>query len=99
MDELRRQAGLLSPTEIKEKRTKLALTQAQLASYLKVAESTVCRWERGGQIQQRAMDLLLRAFFSVPQMQQFLGFSGSSDAPTAEQFAEAGRGAVQEQGR
>src|SRR5271170_1729961 len=71
-EQLRIQAGLLSPVEIRENRKRLALTQEQLASYLKVAESTVCRWERGGQIQQRSMDLLLRAFFDLPQLRQYL---------------------------
>src|SRR5438874_3344122 len=55
LDELRAQAGLLTPAEIREKRKQLGLTQEQLAKYLRVAKETVSRWETGGQIQQRAM--------------------------------------------
>jgi putative zinc finger/helix-turn-helix YgiT family protein len=71
---LRAQAGLLTPEEIREKRKRLGLTQEQFANHLKVAKETVSRWERGGQIQQRAMDLLLRLFFDEPQVRYRLGF-------------------------
>jgi putative zinc finger/helix-turn-helix YgiT family protein len=70
--DLRRQAGLLSPEEIKQNRDRLHLTQKALAEYLRVSVSTLCRWETGGQIQQRAMDLLLRAFFHVPDVRKWL---------------------------
>jgi putative zinc finger/helix-turn-helix YgiT family protein len=65
---LRREASLLTPEEIRASRETLGLTQKQLATYLKVAESTVSRWETGGQIQQRAMDLLLRLFFGLHEV-------------------------------
>jgi putative zinc finger/helix-turn-helix YgiT family protein len=68
---LRTAAGLLAPEEIRRRRESLGLTQKQLAACLKVADSTVSRWETGAQIQQRAMDLLLRAFFEVPQLRQY----------------------------
>jgi DNA-binding transcriptional regulator YiaG len=41
-------------------------TQKELAVQLAVAEATLSRWETGGQIQQRAMDKLLRLFFGLP---------------------------------
>jgi putative zinc finger/helix-turn-helix YgiT family protein len=69
---LRKEAGLLLPEEIRAKREALGLTQKQLAALLKIAESTVSRWETGGQIQQRPMDLLLRLFFEVPQVREWL---------------------------
>jgi putative zinc finger/helix-turn-helix YgiT family protein len=69
---LRRQVGLLTPEEIRAGREQLGLTQKQLASHLRVAESTVCRWETGAQIQQRVMDLLLRAYFNLPALRQYL---------------------------
>src|SRR5665647_1811794 len=61
-DRLRIVAGLLSPSEIRDGREGLDMTQVEMAGYLKVSPSTLSRWERGGQIQQRAMDVLLRAF-------------------------------------
>src|SRR5258708_36539920 len=65
--ELRRQAGLLAPGEIKGNRDRLHLTQKTLAGHLRVSESTLCSWETGGQIQQRAMDLLMRLYFDIAQ--------------------------------
>jgi DNA-binding transcriptional regulator YiaG len=70
--ELRRQAGLLAPGEIKGNRDRLHLTQKALAGHLRVSESTLCRWETGGQIQQRAMDLLMRLYFDIPQVREHL---------------------------
>jgi DNA-binding transcriptional regulator YiaG len=78
-DELRRQAGLLPPVEIKGNRDRLHLTQKALAGHLRVSESTLCRWENGGQIQQRAMDLLLRLYFDIPQVREHLAKGFFSD--------------------
>jgi putative zinc finger/helix-turn-helix YgiT family protein len=76
-DALRAEAGLLTPTEIRENRKRLGLNQEQLANSLRVAKETVSRWETGGQIQQRAMDLLLRVFFGVPQVRYWLDHGGA----------------------
>jgi transcriptional regulator with XRE-family HTH domain len=62
------------PSQITEGRKRLKLTQAELANYLKVAEESINRWEKGRQIQQRSLDLLLRAFFNLPEFQRFLDF-------------------------
>src|SRR5271155_1660255 len=62
-DALRAAAGLLSPTEIREKREGLGLTQKQLASLLRIPEFTLSRWEAGAQIQQGSMDAFLRVIF------------------------------------
>jgi putative zinc finger/helix-turn-helix YgiT family protein len=72
---LRREAGLLSPADIRQQRAALGLTQKQLAAFLGVSESTLSRWETGAQIQQRAMDRLLRGFFEVPAFRCHLGFT------------------------
>jgi putative zinc finger/helix-turn-helix YgiT family protein len=69
---LRAKAGLLTPKEIREQRKLLRLNQEQFAKYLRVAKETVSRWETGGQIQQRAMDLLIRLFFGVPAVRLWL---------------------------
>jgi len=71
-DALRCEAGLLMPAQIRMNREALRLTQKQLASHLKVAPETLSRWETGSQIQQRSMDLLLRAFFDLPELRQYL---------------------------
>jgi len=81
MNAFRQQAGLLTPSQIREKRKQLGLTQEQLAGYLKVAEETVCRWEKGGQIQQRSMDLLLRLFFDVPEVRHYFGVKQDVKSP------------------
>lgn len=72
---LRAAAGLLTPQEIREHRRRFGLNQEQFAKLLRVAKDTVSRWETGGQIQQRAMDLLLRVFFGVPQVRCWLDHS------------------------
>ena len=71
-DALRTAAGLLTPSEIKQYRLELGMTQKELAERLKIAESTLCRWETGAQIQQRAFDLLLRLYFAVPAVRYYL---------------------------
>lgn len=69
---LRRQVGLLSPSVIRENREALALSQKEMASRLGIAEATLSRWETGGQIQQRALDKLLRLFFGMPSARKAL---------------------------
>jgi putative zinc finger/helix-turn-helix YgiT family protein len=82
MDKLRAEAGLLTPAEIREKRKGLGLTQEQLASDLKIAKETVSRWETGGQIQQRAMDSLLRLYFDLPAVREYLTQSQGAPSTT-----------------
>jgi putative zinc finger/helix-turn-helix YgiT family protein len=61
--ELRRVAGLLSPEAIRANRESLGLARAELAAALRIADSTLARWESGVQLQPRALDLLLRLYF------------------------------------
>jgi putative zinc finger/helix-turn-helix YgiT family protein len=72
-DALRAAAGLLSPTEIRQKRGGLELTQKQLANLLRISEFTLSRWETGAQIQQRSMDAFLRVFFQSEEARRVLG--------------------------
>ena len=72
---LRSAVGLLSPEEIRRHRDALGLTQKQLANFLKIADSTLSRWETGAQIQQRCMDTFLRSFFQVPELRTYLGWA------------------------
>ena len=70
--ELRRMAKLLLPQQIRDIRKKFGLSQKQLAELLGIGEATLCRWETGTQIQQRAFDKMLRAYLNVPAFQQYL---------------------------
>jgi putative zinc finger/helix-turn-helix YgiT family protein len=79
-DALRSAAGLLPPEEIRAGRLALGLTQKALAEQLDIAEATLCRWETGAQIQQRAFDKLLRAYFDVPELRTYLAL-GPAAAP------------------
>jgi putative zinc finger/helix-turn-helix YgiT family protein len=72
-DALRAAIGLLSPSEIRQRREALGLNQQQLADYLRISMYTLSRWETGAQIQQRAMDWFLRTFFEVAEARRFLG--------------------------
>jgi putative zinc finger/helix-turn-helix YgiT family protein len=70
--ELRKQAGLLAPSEIAKKRINLGLSQKDFAQLLGVAKETVCRWESGGQIQQRVMNRFMEVVFDVPEARSYL---------------------------
>jgi DNA-binding transcriptional regulator YiaG len=74
-DALREAAGLLAPSEIRRNREALGLTQQQLADSLRISMFTLSRWESGAQIQQRCMDLSLRAFFDVEEFRDYVGAS------------------------
>lgn len=67
-----RQAGLLSPVQIRRQRQALGLTQQEVACLLGIDGAMLARWEMGEQIQQRAFDRILRAFFTVPELRQAL---------------------------
>jgi putative zinc finger/helix-turn-helix YgiT family protein len=73
---LRQQLGLLTPQEIRQGREALGLTQRQMANQLGIAEATLSRWETGGQIQQRALDRLLRLFFTFAEVREALADEG-----------------------
>jgi putative zinc finger/helix-turn-helix YgiT family protein len=74
---LREAAGLLSPERIRHHREGLGLTQKQLANLLRISESTLSRWETGGQIQQRCMDAFLRVAFQSAEARRILGDTGA----------------------
>ena len=57
---LRTHEHLLTPADIKDIRTRFALSQAALEALLGVGAKTVVRWERGTVCQSRAVDKLLR---------------------------------------
>lgn len=75
-DSLRQHLGLLTPEQIRRNREALGLTQRELASHLGIAEATVSRWETGGQMQQRALDRLLRLYFGRASVRETLADDG-----------------------
>lgn len=62
----RQSHALLTAEEIRALRQKHSLTQAQLAALLHLGLNTVSRWEAGRNVQNGAMDLLLRLLRDVP---------------------------------
>jgi putative zinc finger/helix-turn-helix YgiT family protein len=62
----RRKHGLLSADEIGAIRERFGLTQANLASLLRLGANTVSRWESGRNVQTAAMDILLRLIRDLP---------------------------------
>lgn len=69
---LRERIGLLHPHEIRAARTSLGLTQQQLASKIGCAAESLSRWENGLVVQSRVYDRMLRAFFHLPALRDFL---------------------------
>jgi putative zinc finger/helix-turn-helix YgiT family protein len=72
-DALREQLALLPPSQIRQNREQLGLSQRELAEHLGVAVETISRWENGALIQSRAMDRYLRVYFGVPAARTALG--------------------------
>jgi putative zinc finger/helix-turn-helix YgiT family protein len=71
-EEMREHLGLLSPSQIRRNRETLGMTQRELASLLGIAEATISRWETGAQIQQRALDRLMRLCFASREVRLLL---------------------------
>jgi DNA-binding transcriptional regulator YiaG len=69
---LRAELHLLSPDEIRDNLALLKLNQKDFAEVLGVAAESVSRWVTGMIIQSKAMDNLMRLFFSVPNARRFL---------------------------
>jgi putative zinc finger/helix-turn-helix YgiT family protein len=78
---LRTAAGLLTPEEIRARRSALNLTQLQVAEALGIAPARFSRWEAGSQIQDHLSDRMLRAFFDLPELRRYLAAPGQRLAP------------------
>jgi DNA-binding transcriptional regulator YiaG len=73
---LRDQLHLLSPQQIRTNRVVLGLSGPELAARIGVAPNLLTNWEDGLQIQSRAHDNLLRAFFALPEVRSAFGAEG-----------------------
>ena len=66
----RREAGLLTPEEIRAGRIACGLDQQTFADLLGISVSTLSRWETGAQIQQRCLNRLMEAYFASLEVRQ-----------------------------
>lgn len=66
MDVYRTRYELLTADEIRALRRQLHLTQGELARLLRLGASTISRWEAGRNVQNGAMDVLLRLLRDLP---------------------------------
>lgn len=55
-----RYLGRLTPSEIKEIRSSLGLSQSKFSAHTKISPASIKRWELGNTIQSEVMDMLLR---------------------------------------
>ena len=69
---LRAHLHLLTPADMRAALARIGLTQKDAAERLGIAEETLSRWLNETQIQSRAMDNLLRAFFAFPAVRDAL---------------------------
>jgi putative zinc finger/helix-turn-helix YgiT family protein len=58
-----RHMGLLTPEEIKALRTRLGVTQREIAKLLQIGEKSWSRWENGRERPSRSMNILLRSLW------------------------------------
>ncbi len=78
-DALRNHLHLLTPAQIHAGIKRVGMSQKDFAARLGIAEATLSRWLNETQIQTRAMDNLLRAFFAFPPLR--IALSGSLQDP------------------
>lgn len=76
-----RQLGLLTPEEIREKRTALGLTQQEMQDAMGLGGNSLSRWESGAVYQSRAMDRFLRVYFASADARRKLAESASPTIP------------------
>lgn len=72
---------LLSPSDIKDLRSDLGLTQHEFESLLGVSKPTASRWENGASQQSITANNLMKLIREVPEVRKYLGLS--SDETTS----------------
>ena len=65
----------LSPSDIKDLRTDLGLTQHYFESVLGVSKPTASRWENGASQQSITSNTLMRLIRDVPEVRRYLGLA------------------------
>jgi putative zinc finger/helix-turn-helix YgiT family protein len=68
----RKKHGLLSADEIRALRERFGLTQGELARLLHLGANTISRWESGRNVQNEAMEMLLRLLRDLPGSLDYL---------------------------
>lgn len=76
---LRAHLSLLTPTQIRDGIKRVGMSQKEFAGRVGIAEATLSRWLNETQIQSRALDNLLRAFFAFPELRT--AFCGEKQNP------------------
>lgn len=71
-DALKEHLGLLHAKQIRKLLAEHKLTQRKFAQHIRVAEESVSRWLNNLSIQSRALDTLMRLYFSFPQVRESL---------------------------
>ncbi len=69
---LRDHLGLLQADQIRELLAEHRLTQRKFANHLRVAEESVSRWLNNLSVQSRALDTLMRLYFSIREVRESL---------------------------
>lgn len=82
--------GLLPPKEIEDIRTRLGLTQVQMAELLGVGEKTYARWEAGKSYHNTSSDNLIRLVAQSPEL--FSRLNAQRDPERRRRIAEYVRG-------
>ena len=67
--------GLLSPSDIKDLRSDLGLTQREFESLLGVSKPTGSRWENGASQQSITANNLMKLIRDVPEARKYLGLA------------------------
>lgn len=71
---------LLSPSDIKDLRSDLGLTQHEFESLLGVSKPTASRWENGASQQSITANNLMKLIRDVPEVRTYLGLSSGEMA-------------------
>lgn len=91
LERARLEDGLLSPTEIRQIRASLGLTQREFEGVLGVGEKTVVRWETGRVCQNKSADRLVRLVAANRQnLRALAAINGVSLREEVEDSAVAG---------
>jgi DNA-binding transcriptional regulator YiaG len=87
-EEFRKTARLLTSAQIRKSRKAIGLSQKRMAKLLGISNATLCRWESGNQVQQRAFDNYLRAFFASIWLRWYLAAIRTGEVSEAPEIVQ-----------